>query len=119
LHSSGKKASFAQYVKGVRDEMLQVVNTYQSTYDAKQLYSVMKKSFNVDFALERIAEYTEVIGVAEIVKNVFAGVETQYERSFGPVSTDCHGTSPLSPPLHTLFSCYLSFKSELTLQYVK
>jgi len=73
----------------------------------------MQKYFDHDFLYARISNHIGMIGVGEIVREVFAGIEVEYERSFGPVSTDCHGTS--SP----FRRCYLYFMSKLTSQHVK
>jgi len=111
-HSRGKKKLFAQYVKCVRDALLEAVTQYPQSFQSPGFSSFMQKYFDHDFLYARISNHIGMIGVGEIVREVFAGIEVEYERSFGPVSTDCHGTS--SP----FRRCYLYFMSKLTSQHV-
>ena len=99
-HSMGKMISFAQYVKCVRDALLEAVKQYPQSFKNGELYSFMTKYFSVDFALDRISDHVGMRCISEIVCNVFMGVEVVYERSLGPGCTHCYGT--FFPFLHSL-----------------
>jgi len=105
-HGRGKKKLFAQYVKCVRDALLEAVTQYPQSFKNPGFSSFMRKYFALDFVFARISEHMGMLGVAEVVRDVFAGIEVESERSFGPVCTDCHVTS--SP----FRRCYLYFMSK-------
>ena len=74
------------------------MDAYVSTFQSDKLYTFMTRYFAVGEALERIAEFGQVCAVVEVTKNVFLGVEVNYERAFGPVETSCEGNNPPPPP---------------------
>ena len=99
----GKKKLFAQFVKCLRDAVLETVKQYHESFPNGELSPFLMKNFRAKFAIDRISEYAKMRCVSAIVCNIFTGVEVVYQRTFGPVCTDCH----------SLFSTSLSLLSVL------